>query len=429
MLRHRLFPLLVVTVAALAVSAARDSGLEWDWSMGAHRLHANTLALLATLEGPVEVEVFLEDLPVQRAALERLLARYRKAYPAFHYRFTDPTRVPDRVRRLGIARTPTLLLRHQGGEIRVEPPVDEETVSNALARLARRGSRWIGAVTGHGEARLHGDGGYDLSAFGRLLESQGHRILELDLTTTRVIPENMKLIVLAAPQHALSLVEAGRILRHVEQGGSLLWLAGASPSTFLADNLSLKFLPGTVVDAAAADLDQPTPTVAVGRPAADHQVTSRLEGPVLLPTAHALETRPGPWHAAALLSTGPRSWNETGPVTGTIRRDPAAGERAGPLTLAVALEKEDRRVAVVGDADFLSNAFIGQGANRAFGLALVRWLTGNDRLVEVPPRQAPDLELRWPAAWISAGAALFLMGLPTALALTGLAVLWWRRRR
>jgi len=429
MVRHGLFVALVLLVTGLALALARHLDREWDWSdSGRNRLHAATLEVLQALEGPVEIEVFLEDYPVQRAALRDLLERYRRAYSALDYRFTDPAREPQRARELGIARTPTLLLRHGGREERLEQ-VDEAALSSALARLGRRGSGWIGAVTGHGEAKLHGRANFDLGDFGRLLEQQGYRVVDLDLAASQQLPGNLDLLVLAAPATALAPAETARILHYLERSGNLLWLADGERPEGLARTLELAFLPGTVVDAAAAELGIDTPTVAVARPAGEHPVTGRLEGPVLLPRARALEHQESGWKSRVLLQSSPRSWNETGSLKGVIRRDGAAGERRGPLPLALALERRGQRAAVIGDADFLSNAFLGNGANRPFGLALVRWLTRNDRLVQIPPRQAPDRRLRWKASTLAATAGLFLAGLPLLLAATGLAVAWRRRRR
>ncbi len=430
MLRHRLFPALVLLVAALAVVLAHRVDRAWDWSAGnVNRLHDDSLEVLRALEGPVEIEVFMEALPVRRAAVERLLEKYRRAHPDLAFRFTDPAREPGRARALGIVRTPTLVLRHGDREERIER-VDEAAVSSALARLGRRGAGWIGATTGHGERRLHGTGTLDLGDFGRLLEEAGYRIVSLELTSLASLPENLDLLVLAAPETALAPAAEARILRHLERGGRLLWLVGAAPLPALSDALGLALLPGTLVDAAAADHGFDTPTVAVGLPDPDHPVTEALDGPVFLPGAHALEpTDRRDWKARPLLRSGARSWNETGELRGVIRRNPGQGERPGPLTLAWALERNGARVAVVGDADLFSAPFLGRGANRAFGLALVRWLTGNDRLVAVPPRRPPDQQLRWPESRMAAVAALLLFGLPLLLAATGLIVAWRRRRR
>ena len=428
MLRHRLFLLLLATVVALTLLLSRQHAMLWDWSDAQrNRLHESSREILSALQGDVEIQVFMPDYPVQRAAIRDLLEKYRRAQTGLRYRFIDPAREPERVRELGIARTPLLLLRHRGREERLEK-ISEENLSNALARLSMESEGFIGAVTGHGEARLHGQANFDLGDFGRLLERRGYRIVELDLTTGQ-IPRNLDLLVLAAPASELSDGERARLTEHLEAGGNLLWLADGRIDQGLAERLEVRFLPGVVVDAAAADLGIDQPSVAVARPATEHRITRGLKGPVLMPRARALEYRGTAWRAIPLLRSSGRSWNETGRLKGVIERDPAAGERRGPLDLALLLSRAEQQVAVIGDADFLSNSFIGNGANQGFGLALVHWLASNRQLVEIPPSRARDQQLHWSANTSAAMAGLFLVVIPALLALSGFLVPWWRRRR
>jgi hypothetical protein len=84
-------------------------------------------------------------------------------------------------------------------------------------------------------------------------------------------------------------------------------------------------------------------------------------------------------------------------------------------------------VVVVGDGDFLSNSYVGNGGNLNLGLNLVNWRAADEGLVSIPPRTAPDTELslsRDNSLLIGFG---FLFALPAAFAAAGLGV-WLRRR-
>jgi len=135
------------------------------------------------------------------------------------------------------------------------------------------------------------------------------------------------------------------------------------------------------------------------------------------------------WHKTPLLQTQAPAWNETGPIRGQVSRDLALGEQAGPLTLGLAITREQnpqQRLLLIGDGDFLSNAFLGNAGNLDLGLALVRWLTRDDDLIQIPAHTASDLSLELPA---NAGLAIglgFLILLPLGLMLVGLSI-WWRR--
>ncbi len=431
-LRHRLLPLLTLVALGLILYLGQRHNIQWDWSQGGrNQLHPQSRALLQRLDGPLRITAFVADHPVQRAAIRELVDKYREQHSATELIFTDPSQHPEQARKLGIQHTPQLLVQYRGREELV-PQANEQLLTSAIARLSLEHRGWILGLQGHGEASLLGQRNFDLGSFGETLKDKGYRISELNLADTGQIPDNVQLLVLASPATALSEAETGLLRRWIEQGGVLLWLADGDISPGLTKALGVSFLPGTVVDAAAADLGIDSPTVAVARPVPASPVVDNLTAPVLMPGARALEVADdASWTASPVLQTSPRSWNETGSLKGSISRDPAAGEKRGPLTLALALEsgKGPQRVLIAGDGDFLSNSVIGNGANREFGLAAVHWLTGNRQLMDIPPFTPLDRDLRWSPARTALVGALFLLGLPLLLAGTGLFITWRRRKR
>ena len=83
---------------------------------------------------------------------------------------------------------------------------------------------------------------------------------------------------------------------------------------------------------------------------------------------------------------------------------------------------------MIGDADFLSNSFLGNGGNREFGQRLFDWLLQDDALIEIADKGAPDRRLELSAASLGLIALGYLFVLPGGLLLTGM-LIWWRRRR
>ena len=429
-LRHRLLPLLTLVTLGLILYLGQRHNIQWDWSQsGRNQLHPQSQALLQHLDGPLRITAFVPDHPVQRAAIRQLLEKYKERHAATEFVFIDPSQHPEQARKLGIQHTPQLLVQYRGREELV-PRANEQLLTSAIARLGLEDRGWILGLRGHGEASLLGQRNFDLGSFGKLLKDKGYRISELNLADTGQIPENVHLLVLASPATSLSGPETELLQNWIQQGGALLWLADGEHPPGLAETLGLDFLPGTVVDAAAAELAIDNPTVAVGRPAPESPLATHLDVPVLMPGARAIRPRADTaWKAHPLLQTGPRSWNETGTLKGSISRDASAGEERGPLTLALALERNRQRVVVSGDGDFPSNSIIGNGANREFALAMVHWLMDNDRLIDIPAFTPVDRQLRWSPARAALIAALFLAGLPLLLAGAGLFITWRRRTR
>ncbi|WP_456405218.1 GldG family protein [Thiolapillus sp.] len=430
--RHRLLQLLVLLCLGLGLYASSLYQHRWDWSQqGRNQLHPQTLALLKQLHGPLQVTAFVHDLPLQRAAIATLLEKYRQHYPQLQLEFIDPSQQPELARTLDIQHTPQLLLEYNHRQERISS-VNEQLLTEAIARLNLDVQGWIAGLAGHGEASLDGKRNFDLGAFGALLRDKSYQVISLDLSSTGQVPDNVQLLVLAAPATPLSDDEAAILLNYLEGGGALLWLADGEISRPLSDYLGISFLPGIIVDAAAADLGMDSPAIAIGKAVTNSPLNKTLAAAVFLPHARAPEIMADKWTAAPLLRTGARSWNETGALKGSISHDPLAGEQRGPLNLALALTRnrdgQEQKVVVVGDADFLSNSFIGNGANRDFGLALAHWLSGNQQLIELPEFTPADQQLRWKPATMAAVAGIFIFGIPLLLVATGLLISWRRRK-
>jgi hypothetical protein len=188
-------------------------------------------------------------------------------------------------------------------------------------------------------------------------------------------------------------------------------------------------------------VDNPTFVVITAYP--QHEITGEMATVTVFPEVAALELHDSDaWTQLPLLTTLPRSWTELGELTGEISFDADTDERAGPLDIGVLLtrkgpaeegmeatdEPPEQRAIVIGDGDFLSNTYLGNGGNLGLGLNMVHWLSHDDALIDIQVHGAPDttLELgRTAQAVIGIG---LLFGLPILLLVSGLLV-WLRRRR
>jgi ABC-type uncharacterized transport system involved in gliding motility auxiliary subunit len=91
-------------------------------------------------------------------------------------------------------------------------------------------------------------------------------------------------------------------------------------------------------------------------------------------------------------------------------------------------EQFEQRVAIIGDADFLSNRYLGNGSNLDIGVNLVNWLSHDDRLISISPRPAPDTRLELSRNSQLAIAIFFLLALPLGLLASGMRI-WLKRRK
>ena len=420
--------LLVCLVLAARISERYPWQLDLT-TTGHHSLTPAATAALAEIGADLEIIAFVPDYPVQRAQLERLLAPYLAHPTGPQLQYVDPLQRPDEADALGARREGEVHLRVGDRREFVVSP-DRTQIDAALNRLALRGERWIVSLSGHGERPIDGSP-LGLGRFAERAEQLGYRVVSLDPRRIDRLPDNAGILLVAAPDRPLDERTKTLIQGFVANGGRLLWLSGDRADPFV-QSFGIRHLPGRVVDADAARFGLESPANAIVDRLPEHLLPQTPQQPAVLYRSAALEyDEVDGWQRVATLQSSPASWNETGGLQGRIRRDPDAGERAGPLTVGIALEAVDGkgaqgRVVYLGSAHVLSNAQLGHGANAEVALGLLRWLSDNPRLsVDRTPR---DLDVHWSPA-VGVGLAVGLMGaLPLAYLIAGL-VFRARRRR
>lgn len=434
---HAAQALCVLVLCAVAFTAAARWRGVIDLSADArHSLSMASREALAALPGPLVVTAQVSPRHPARTAIETLVARYQRERADLTIVFEDPARA--------LPRSPAL----HDGEILVTAGARSERVgryteqdfTQALLRLLRQDATFIAFTTGHGERSPLRGANFDLSHWAEVLGGRGYRVQELNLAAQAAVPDNTGLLVIASAQLPFLPGEVRVVTDYLARGGALLWLLEPDlPAGFETLSATLGLAPGaaTVIDpdVAALDIDNPAFALLTRYPA--HAVTDGLRAAALLPHAApiAQATRAAPpdaWSATSLLRTGDRAWADTDVPGHDAATFTPGRDVAGPLDLGWALSRArdggTQRVAVIGDGDFLSNTYIGNGANQDLGTRLVDWLTAADALVGIESRIAPDVGLAlaaWQQAIIGFG---FLMVFPAGFIANGF-LLERRRRR
>ncbi|SKB85103.1 DUF4350 domain-containing protein [Luteibacter sp. 22Crub2.1] len=417
-----------------------------DWSRGARAsLAPESVAVLDTLHGPVEVVGYLSPTGPLSEQIAAVIERYTREKKDLTLSFVDPDLDPAASRQLGIAGDGALLVRYQGREQRVESPINERNLSNALERLARGGERVVAFVTGDGERQPDGRANADLGTFMTQVERRGIRAVPLNFSQTRGVPDHTDLVVLASPTSSLPADSVAALVDYVHGGGNLLWLTEPGNEDFgtgpLADVLGVRVLPGVLVDGQGSTLNVNDPRMVVLGDYPFHAITRGFRESTLFPQVSGLaQVSDHDWAVVPFLRSGERSWTAFGGIDNarpsTIAFHPEAGELKGPLDFGFALnrlspspDRNEQRAVVIGDGDFLSNTYIGNGGNRALGERVLDWLLGDDVLVDLPTRGAPDRVISLSQDGLNAISFGFLIALPVTLLGLGVGIAWRRRRR
>jgi ABC-type uncharacterized transport system involved in gliding motility auxiliary subunit len=445
--QHALFIVLFLAVAGLIAGLSTRYHYQADWTANArHTLSEASQTLLKEMSEPLQITVYAREKETVGKAAAALLARYQRHKPDLAVRFVNPVEQPDEVRAQNVHAEGEMLIEYAGRTAR-EASLSEQALTNALTRVARRDERRLVFLSGHGERNPGGLANHDLKSWVNELESKGFSAATLNLSVHPRIPPDTTVLVIAGPTAEVLPGEVKLIQDYLKQGGKLLWLAEPGPLYGLeplAVQLGIEFVPGVTVDATAQLLGLSRPEFALVGEYGAHPITRGLDQLTLFPRAAGLEVKGAPgWEAQVFLQSSTRSWAETGALSGEVQYD-ADRDTPGPLNLGVALTRDlpaedaeegalsgrddQQRVAVLGDGDFLSNTYLGNGANLLLGANIVNWLAGDDNLIAIPVKTAPDSRLdlsRNETLFIGLG---FLLALPLALFVAGLTI-WLRRRK
>jgi ABC-type uncharacterized transport system involved in gliding motility auxiliary subunit len=440
-----LFALLLLLAAAAIGYLSTRYAREADWTAnGRTSLSTESRAVLAQLTGPVDIVSYASPQGDLRQTVAGFLQRYQAVKPDLGLRFVDPQLDPAKMRELGITVDGALILHYKDREQRLDE-LSERSLTNALERLIRGSDRIVAFVGGDGERRADGQANADLGTFISQLEARGIRAVPLNFAQVSTVPEHTDLVVLASPTLALAPGAVQALVGYVQNGGNLLWLTepanddlGLKP---LADALGVHVLPGVLVDGGGTALGLHDPRMIARGDYPPQAITQGFTLTTLFPQVSALaQVAQAGWAIKPFLRSGAQSWTEFQPIDNdkpsNIRFDASAGELKGPLDFGFALsrlspspDKSEQRAVVIGDGDFLSNTFLGNGGNRALGERVFDWLLGDDKLVNLPPRGAPDRLLQITQTELNTISFSFLIALPLLLLLIGGLIVWRRRRR
>ncbi|MFZ2311819.1 MAG: GldG family protein, partial [Methylobacter sp.] len=390
--------------------------------------------LLESLPDKIQITAYIKKDPALRSQISQLVDRYKRHKPDLTLTYIDPDSQPEKIRELNIASTGIILVEYQGRTEKLAF-IDESSLTNALLQLANANERWVTFLTGHGERSPDGIANFDWGQFGKELDRRKIRAQTINLATMPAIPDNSALLVITAPAVPLLAGEIDLIKQYIRQGGNLLMLADPDnlQLAILQKHLGLRQLKGTIVDSRSKIYGIDDPSFVLASEYAPHPITRGFQTITVYPVTAALEIgEETDFQTEALLSSAPQSWTETGTMAGKILFDADSDEKQGPLTFAYALtrdidKKNQQRIVVVGDGDFLSNAYIGNVGNMDMGLRMVNWLIHDDRFIDIPAKTTTDKSLQLSQTTVALIGFGFLIIIPLLLMGTGFYI--WRKRK
>lgn len=440
-----IFYALLLAAVVLLGQLSIATNKQFDWTQNhRHTLSETSLAILDNLKDNITIQVFVSPDYEYRAAIVELLQRYQQHSDKLTIQFVDPSFSPDIVRQFNIQQQGEMVVSH-GEQKQHVFDLSEQSLSNALVTVSRQSQPWLIFVEGHGERSPYDKSDFGLSTLVQNLGNQGIKVRSQNLLDTPDIPDNSAALVIASPEKEWLPGEINIVRDYLDKGGNLLWLADPTQTKSLgalAEKLGIEFVPGTVLDPNSSMLGIDDPRFVLITDYANHPVGQAAKSVTILAEASAIQIAEDnsetPWRYLNLLNSQPNAWVETSAITQanfSQQTFDKGADVAGPVSLGMLITRDtdsnidkSQRIAVIGDADFVANSYIGNAANLDLGLGLLNWLVEDDGLITIPIKTSVGTQLTLSNTESMIIGFGFLFAVPLLLLTVGL-TLWWRRKR
>ncbi len=412
-----------ILIGLLAVRYDRRLDITFD---GRNSLHPNSEKIVKQLDAPLSVTAFSRGNPQVKKLITRLLDKYQQV-ANIELTFKNPDTAIDLVKAYNITRDGELVLEYKGQKTHVGD-LSETSITRAIYRLLQPKVKEISFVIGHGERGLD-NASSDYGALAEKLKANNFNIGKLDLKLTYSVPQNTDVLVIADAKSAFSDDEVKAVTDYLERGGKLLWLAEAdsNPLANLAAYLGARTEPQIVINRLGKKYRLNNPDYIVIEPGVDLTLLNHINTMLLFPKASPITILP---------TTASKNWQALPfllPIGESFIKKNNTIEKAKKITpiatlLTAKKVEQSQKVVIIGDADFISNQFIGFGQNMDFALNIFHYLSVvNDDFIRVGDALPPAVVI--PEKTMSYLAVIFMMILPVAVLIIGLSVrAIWRRK-
>jgi ABC-type uncharacterized transport system involved in gliding motility auxiliary subunit len=459
----------VVVLAILFAINYLSSRHNKRWDLTAAKqfsLSDQTRKVLQGLQKPVRVRVFgrSEDFPRFRERLDE----YQYQSKQLNVEFIDLERNPSRANEYKppIQTAGTVIFEYDGRTERVTSDAEQD-LTNGLIKVIQGKQHKVYFIQGHGEHSTDTSdrGGY--SSIGSALKTDNFETEPLVLAQQKAVPDDASVLIVAGPKTDFFPAEIDMLKKYLSKGGKVFFMldpperADTPPMpnlVALIKDWGIDVGNNIVVDVSGmGQLLGTGESVPVAAKYEAHPITERFSLLTAYPLARSVSAIEGgsSGHTAQnLVSTSRNSWAETDikrlTTSGQVERELDKGDKAGPISLAAVVSapatdaaappadqkdpkaaadapKPEARVAVFGDSDFVTNGFLGVPGNRDLFLNTVNWLSQQENLISIRPKDPEDRRVSVTADQAKLIFWLAIVVIPGFILAAGVQT-WWRRR-
>ncbi|MCU1258215.1 MAG: ABC-type uncharacterized transport system involved in gliding motility auxiliary component-like [Bryobacterales bacterium] len=432
------YVLVIVAILAATNWLANQHNKSFDTTANKrYTLSDQTKKVVGNLKTDVRVQYFDKTSSFERA--KALLDRYANLSNKLHVDYIDPDKKPDLARAAGI-RTYGSIVVQNGLKKQDAKSLSEEEVTGALIRTLKSGDRTACFVTGSGELGIDDTDRGGLSAFKTSLEKNNFKTKTLSLLEKPEIPADCSVLIVPGPKRDYIQPEVDAIKKFLDAGGKALFMidppidfghgdanSGSPALVKLLEGYGVNLNNDLVIDASGVGqffgFNEASPIVA--KYSANPIVATMKGNATVFPLARSIDVKSG---AEKLFETSENSFSTTN-LKPPIKIDPAK-DKKGPFTLGAADTIAGKgRIVVVGSSSAAANQVfgIGQIGNRDLFLNMMNWLTADEDLISIRPKDPEDRRISMTRSQMSLLFYTSVVFIPMIVIGSGVAV-WWRRR-
>jgi ABC-type uncharacterized transport system involved in gliding motility auxiliary subunit len=409
-----------------------------------YSLSDQTLKILHELKNDVNITYF--DRPTGFQQAKDLLDRYGTASTKVHVKYVDLYKNPTLARAAGVTKEGSAIVE-LGPKKEEAKSFDEQGITGALIRDEKGGARTICNAEGSGEHRLDDSDKSGLSRFKELAGRDNYQTKTVNLLQSATVPSDCTVLVVAGPTGDYVQPEVDAIKKYVEDGGRALIMLDPPLKmgrTDISENAPLTNLLQSWGVTADKDLIldlNPVgqimglgPQIPLVTKYESHAIVNELKGTATgFPLARSLDTKNGDKTTVEKLFGSSDSSFATKDLAAREVTIDEKNDKKGPLTMAAAVTyntgkpNSQGRVVVVGNSGWMANSFIAFNGNRDLALNMLNWLSSDEDLISIRPKENEDRRINLTRAQMSWIRMVSQFGLPLIVIVAGAAV-WWRRR-
>ena len=440
-----LYIVVIVAILVTANTLADRYNKQYDsTSNKRYSLSDQTAKIVKGLKQNATITYFDQSTHFQQAKDQ--LDQYANLSPKVHVEYVDPDKKPQVAREAGIKNYGTTIVQI-GTKKEEAKSLNEEGITGAFIRDLKNSTRTVCVVTGSGEHRIDDSDRSGYSRFKDLLGKDNYQAKSIDLLQKAEIPSDCTVLVVAGPTGDYQQPQVDAIKKFIEDGGRALFMLDPPLKigrSEIADNDALAGLLASwgVTPQKDLILDMNPigqlaglgPQVALVTSYDSQPIVSEMKGTATgFPLSRSLDVKNEGKSTVQKLFSSSDSSLATSKLNSPDIDPSDPKNKKGPLTLAAAgtyntgKENSQGRFVVFGSSAWAANSFLNFNGNRDLALNTMNWLSSDEDLISIRPKEQEDRRITMTQAQMSVVRMTSQFILPLIVIFAGVSV-WWKRR-